>query len=69
MSKAAIISTEFKCMVCGEEVKIEDPIYIIHKRKRRDSFLDYDFLLICEKCGDEYIGPIKEKVRRRFANV
>ena len=68
MSKAKVVSTKFTCMLCGEEVRIEESVYVIHKRQRRDSYLDYDFILICEKCGDAWVGPLKDKIRRRFTN-
>lgn len=57
-----------RCMLCGKDLEITSPFLLIHYRERRDTYLDYDFLVLCLECGDKRanLSTIKEEIARRY---
>jgi hypothetical protein len=56
-------------MLCGKQIDMKDPVTVIHERERRESYVDFNFLLLCKECGDKTIEPIRETIRRRYASA
>lgn len=58
-----------RCMLCGKQIDMKDPVTVIHERERRESYVDFNFLLLCKECGDKAIEPMREIIRRRYASA